>query len=164
MRSFFARRGSEAKNRTTLKLVTERFEFVGLLEAIRGLTDNTDFIVFSVLGPQGAGKSSLMNELVHALSPQKADNIQTPQVAFGSQTAVGPFRKPFPVETVEILQECAHQTVGVDVYATSERIVLLDCQPVLSSSVVIDMVLEGAALPDGVSVSLCPGAIRFAHL
>ncbi len=37
-------------------------------------------------------------------------------------------------------------------HVTGDRIILLDCQPVLSSSVVLDMIMEGAELPDGAVV------------
>ena len=66
-----------------------------------------------------------------------------------------PPRKPFPIESADTCMECAHQTVGVDMHVTADRVILLDCQPVLSSSVVLDMIMEGAELPDGVAVCIC---------
>eukprot|EP00802_Teleaulax_amphioxeia_P023231 Tamp_23775.p1 GENE.Tamp_23775~~Tamp_23775.p1 ORF type:complete len:211 (-),score=29.86 Tamp_23775:387-932(-) len=94
------------------------------------LSDNTDYTVIAVLGLAGAGKSSVMNELASMTS------------AWGGVSRGLP-RKPFAVQTEDILLDASHQTVGVDMHVTEERVILLDCQPVLSSSVVLDMILEG---------------------
>ncbi len=64
-----------------VKFVTERFEFVGMNDAQRMLTENQDFIVVSVIGAQGAGKSSLLNEIVNAFAPPKMDLARRPDLA-----------------------------------------------------------------------------------
>ncbi|EKX34581.1 hypothetical protein GUITHDRAFT_147103 [Guillardia theta CCMP2712] len=99
---------------------------------MKALTENTDFVVIAAIGMAGSGKSFILNELA-GYQNSSEDN--------------GPALRPFVVQTQDIMLEGSHQTVGVDMYITGERIILLDCQPVCSSSVVLDMVLEGAPLP-----------------
>ncbi|KAL2642614.1 hypothetical protein R1flu_010201 [Riccia fluitans] len=85
------------------------------------MSDNTDFIVVGVLGPPGVGKSTILNELY----------------GFdGTTTGVLP---PFPVQTEEIKAAAKHCTGGIEMRVSSERIVLLDCQPVFSASVLMDL-------------------------
>ncbi|KAL3695970.1 hypothetical protein R1sor_010046 [Riccia sorocarpa] len=85
------------------------------------MSDNTDFTVVGVLGPPGVGKSTILNELY----------------GFdGTTTGVLP---PFPVQTEEIKAAAKHCTGGIELRVAAERIVLLDCQPVFSASVLMDL-------------------------
>jgi len=54
---------------------------------------------------------------------------------------------PFPPQTVEVLLGAAHQTSGVDLMVTSERLLLLDTQPVWSPSVLLEMQRQQPPLP-----------------
>ncbi|KVI07535.1 protein SMG9-like [Cynara cardunculus var. scolymus] len=92
------------------------------------LTDNTDFTVIGVIGPAGVGKSTIMNEI------------------YGFDGTSPGMLPPFPIEAVETKVMAKHCTVGIEPRITSERIILLDTQPVYSPSVLAEMIR-----PDGSS-------------
>ncbi|KAL4557262.1 hypothetical protein LXL04_035435 [Taraxacum kok-saghyz] len=92
------------------------------------LTDNTDFTVIGVIGPPGVGKSTIMNEI------------------YGFDATSPGTLPPFPIESMETKALAKHCTVGIEPRITSERIILLDTQPVYSPSVLADMIR-----PDGSS-------------
>ncbi|KAJ9546186.1 hypothetical protein OSB04_025893, partial [Centaurea solstitialis] len=92
------------------------------------LTDNTDFTVIGVIGPAGVGKSTIMNEI------------------YGFDGTSPGMLPPFPIEAVETKAMAKHCTVGIEPRITSERIILLDTQPVYSPSVLAEMIR-----PDGSS-------------
>jgi len=78
------------------------------------MTDNTDFTVIGVLGLQNCGKSSILNILAR-------NGISDDDT--------------FRVQTYEHQMLAEHCTNGVDVYVNSRRFILLDVQPLLSSSI-----------------------------
>ncbi|CAN1345165.1 Nonsense-mediated mRNA decay factor SMG9 [Linum perenne] len=84
------------------------------------LTENTDFTVVGVIGPPGVGKSTIMNEL------------------YG-------FDGTSPAEDNRIMAR--HCTVGIEPRISSERVILLDTQPVFSPSILTEMMK-----PDGSSI------------
>ena len=124
-------------------------------ELQRHLADQSDFTVIGVLGCQGAGKSTVMSLLAGA--DWRSDEREP-----------GWLRdSPFAPQTLETLLQGSHQTVGVDVTVTQEqliplefeadpepepeaypepypspnqeRLILLDTQPLLSPSVLIEL-------------------------
>jgi hypothetical protein len=121
---------SGVRKQTVCKFVTERFQFVGVGDALKLLNDNTDFTVIAVLGLAGAGKSAILNDLATMTASWGG--------AGGGGLDRGLPRKPFAVQTEDILLDASHQTVGVDMHVTDERLILLDCQPLLSASVVLN--------------------------
>jgi len=78
------------------------------------LTDNTDFIVIGVFGLQNAGKSTILN----CLAKLSSDDEDV-----------------FRVQNFEHQMLGEHCTNGIDIYVNARRIVLLDCQPLLSASI-----------------------------
>ncbi|CAI9302221.1 unnamed protein product [Lactuca saligna] len=92
------------------------------------LTDNTDFTVIGVIGPAGVGKSTIMNEI------------------YGFDATSPGMLPPFPIESMETKAMSRHCTVGIEPRITSERIILLDTQPVYSPSILSEMIR-----PDGSS-------------
>ncbi|XP_067934800.1 nonsense-mediated mRNA decay factor SMG9-like isoform X2 [Watersipora subatra] len=79
------------------------------------LTDNNEYRVIGVLGTEGVGKTHAMNLL--ATHPKKE-----------------PF--PFAPELNEYgCEGVGHTTQGINAFITSERVILLDCQPIFSTSV-----------------------------
>lgn len=92
------------------------------------LTDNTDFTVVGVIGPPGVGKSTIMNEI------------------YGFDASSPGTFPPFAVGTEETRGMAKHCTVGIEPRVSSERIILLDTQPVFSPSVLAEMIR-----PDGSS-------------
>ncbi|XP_075494666.1 uncharacterized protein LOC142532237 [Primulina tabacum] len=92
------------------------------------LTENAEFTVVGVIGPPGVGKSTILNEI------------------YGSDSSSPGMMSPFGVESEEIRAMARHCTVGIESRISSERIILLDTQPVFSPSVLAEMIR-----PDGSS-------------
>ncbi|KAK9059647.1 hypothetical protein SSX86_020351 [Deinandra increscens subsp. villosa] len=86
------------------------------------LTDNTDFTVIGVIGPPGVGKSTIMNQI------------------YGFDATSPGMLPPFAIESVETKLLAKHCTIGIEPRITSERIILLDTQPVFSPSVLAEMI------------------------
>uniref|UniRef100_A0A5B7CBU3 Protein SMG9-like n=1 Tax=Davidia involucrata TaxID=16924 RepID=A0A5B7CBU3_DAVIN len=106
------------------------------------LTDNTDFTVIGVIGPPGVGKSTIMNEL------------------YGFDVTSPGMLPPFPIQSEETRAMARHCTVGIEPRISSERIILLDTQPVFSPSVLAEMIR-----PDGSStISVLSGKSLSAEL
>ncbi|KAI3457877.1 hypothetical protein Pfo_014540 [Paulownia fortunei] len=106
------------------------------------LTDNTDFTVVGVIGPPGVGKSTILNEI------------------YGFDSSSPGMLPPFGVESEETRAMARHLTVGIEPRISSERIILLDTQPVNSPSVLAEMIR-----PDGSStVSVISGESLSAEL
>ncbi|CAJ0901790.1 21078_t:CDS:10 [Entrophospora sp. SA101] len=74
----------------------------GLLENI--LSDLPGHFVVGVCGPQGVGKSTIISSLCE--DPQNA----------------------FPSQSIDSLNFASHETNGIDIHVTPERIILLDAQ------------------------------------
>lgn len=86
-------------------------------KAFETLLDQNDFVVIGCVGMQAAGKSTLMS----MISGQPIDSIEKTRLVFRPQKRSD-------------LEKCIHRTVGVDMYVTSGRLILLDTQPLLSPS------------------------------
>lgn len=93
------------------------------------LLDQTDFFVIGVIGLQGTGKSTVMS-LLAGNSP----NDLPRQFVFQPQDRA-------------IREMCEHQTVGIDMFVTGERVIFLDSQPVLSSSVLDRLIRNDKKIP-----------------
>ncbi|CAH0392813.1 unnamed protein product [Bemisia tabaci] len=104
----------------SIKLIDENCQFCGdgLLEY---LSEQTDFLVIGCIGPQSAGKSTIMSHLT-STTPTNW-NIFKPQ-------------------TIEQEEVGLHGTNGVDVFVTSNRVILLDTQPILSPSVLDKLIQQ----------------------
>ncbi|PIN23503.1 hypothetical protein CDL12_03751 [Handroanthus impetiginosus] len=106
------------------------------------LTDNTEFTVVGVIGQQGVGKSTILNE-IYGFDPSSPGMLP-----------------PFGIESEETRATARHCTVGIEPRISSERIILLDTQPVYSPSVLAEMIR-----PDGSStVSVISGESLSAEL
>lgn len=89
---------------------------------IEMLLDQTDFLTVGVLGSQGVGKSTLLSLLA-------GNNPSDPHKSF-----------VFRPQTKEVRDVGGHQTLGIDMFVTSERIMFLDSQAVMSASILDHMV------------------------
>ena len=117
-------------------------------ELQRHMADQNDFTVIGVLGCQGAGKSTVMSLLAGAgwrREPGEAGQLADPPFAPQSLDAVlQALPPPLPAlrsQRNRLLHhrsrlrrrptppQATHQTVGVDVAVTSERLILLDTHP-----------------------------------
>ncbi|RZF39892.1 hypothetical protein LSTR_LSTR010520 [Laodelphax striatellus] len=99
--------------KSSVKLLDDFLQFND--SGLKYLTEQTDFLVVGVLGMQGVGKSTLVSHLAGNSIDQK-DTV-------------------FKVQTFEQQEKANHCTTGVDMYVTTNRLILLDSQPVLSGSV-----------------------------
>ncbi|KAI8577783.1 hypothetical protein K450DRAFT_249978 [Umbelopsis ramanniana AG] len=99
----------EAPNAASITKIMDSFESFRVDAALRALADYPGHFVVGVIGKQGAGKSTVLSAF-----------SEDPQNTF----TIAPATKPLD-----------HQTTGIDMYVTAERIILLDTQPVLSWSV-----------------------------
>ncbi|XP_076812819.1 nonsense-mediated mRNA decay factor SMG9-like [Clavelina lepadiformis] len=84
---------------------------------IEFLQDQNDFLVVGVIGMQGVGKSTV-------LSLAAGNRLTEPQKSF-----------LFRPQTAEAKEKASHMTSGIDMAVTNDRLILLDTQPILSSSV-----------------------------
>ncbi|XP_019420314.1 PREDICTED: protein SMG9-like isoform X2 [Lupinus angustifolius] len=106
------------------------------------LTENTDFTVIGVIGTPGVGKSTIMNEL------------------YGFDSTSPGMLPPFSVLSEETRAMARHCSTGIEPRISSERIILLDTQPVFSASVLSEMMR-----PDGSStISVINGESMSAEL
>ncbi|KAK3595770.1 hypothetical protein CHS0354_025404 [Potamilus streckersoni] len=99
----------------SVKLIDDMYQWCETANEM--LLDQTDFLVVGVLGLQGVGKSTIMSLL--------AGN--SPSDSYRSFV--------FTQQSKEAKEICDHQTNGLDIFVTAERIILIDTQPVLSASV-----------------------------
>ncbi|KAG9293999.1 hypothetical protein G9A89_019337 [Geosiphon pyriformis] len=109
-----------------MKLINEKGMFLNE-NVTKILSDYPGHFIVGVCGPQGAGKSTLISAL-----------CQDPS-------------NGFPVQTNEALNLASHETSGVDIHVTPERIILLDTQPIFSLSI-----LERALRNDYISDHILP--------
>ncbi|KAI9284060.1 hypothetical protein BC943DRAFT_326933 [Umbelopsis sp. AD052] len=99
----------ETPNGASVIKIMDAFESFRMDAALRALADYPGHFVVGVIGKQGVGKSTVLSAF-----------SEDPKNTF----TIAPATKALD-----------HQTTGVDMYVTAERIILLDTQPVLSWSV-----------------------------
>jgi len=95
-------------------------------ELMKFLRNHRDFTVIGVLGGQWSGKSTILNRLCKISSDERG--------------------QVFPIASTSNIIRCSHRTTGLDVYVTQERFILIDTQPLLSSSV-LSMSLKDEPAP-----------------
>ncbi|GLV35793.1 uncharacterized protein CBL_01055 [Carabus blaptoides fortunei] len=117
------------------------------------LQDSPDFLVVGVLGGQGVGKSTIMNLLAQnkqlhrdlfnytATQPIKILTDSLAQLKVNNTDDAGDKVKPsFKPQSLEQIEVGSYGTSGVDLYVTSNRVFLLDCQPVISAAILDEIV------------------------
>ncbi|XP_028762938.1 protein SMG9 isoform X1 [Neltuma alba] len=104
----------------SLNLLSDSWEF-HIDRFLPFLTENTDFTVVGVIGPPGVGKSTIMNEL------------------YGFDSSSPGMLPPFSIESNDTSAMARHCSVGIEPRISSERIILLDTQPVFSAPVLAEM-------------------------
>nr|CAD7603436.1 unnamed protein product [Timema genevievae] len=121
----------------SVKLVDDFFQFND--SCLEYLLDQNDFTVVGCLGLQGVGKSTLMSLLAGNLPNENNKNAYV----FRSQSS-------------EHHESGGHCTVGVDLCVTSNRVILLDTQPMLSPSV-----MDRTMQQDGKKFTPTTAAVEF---
>ncbi|PIA58800.1 hypothetical protein AQUCO_00500618v1 [Aquilegia coerulea] len=112
----------------SLNLLSDSWDF-HIDRILPFLTENTDFTVIGVIGTPGCGKSTIMNELY----------------GYFDATSSG-MLPPFAIQSEETKAMGKHCTSGIEPRISTERLILLDTQPLFSPSVLAEMMR-----PDGSS-------------
>ncbi|CAG2068335.1 unnamed protein product, partial [Timema podura] len=121
----------------SVKLVDDFFQFND--SCLEYLLDQNDFTVVGCLGLQGVGKSTLMSLLAGNLPNENNKNAYV-----------------FRPQSSEHHESGGHCTVGVDLCVTSNRVILLDTQPMLSPSV-----MDRTMQQDGKKFTPTTAAVEF---
>uniref|UniRef100_A0A1B6E5D5 Protein SMG9 n=1 Tax=Clastoptera arizonana TaxID=38151 RepID=A0A1B6E5D5_9HEMI len=120
--------------KSSVKLIDEYFQISD--NCLEFLTDQTDFLVIGCLGLQSVGKSTLMSHL-----------------------AGGPSSSFFKTQTLDEQETGKNCTVGVDMVVTTNRVILLDSQPMLSAAI-----MEKNFQPESSRKSSQPGSLEFSSI
>ena len=128
-------------NRGPRKLLSEWSLELSADEVAPLLSESNDFTVVGVIGAQGVGKSTVMAMLAGARwSPSAAS----------TDDAVLLHDPPFAPQSEDAILSAAHQTCGVDLFVTPDRLLLLDTQPLISPSILLKLAEREGALPNDV--------------
>nr|CAG4649730.1 EOG090X0EPT [Scapholeberis mucronata] len=98
-----------------VKLMNEDLSFQESLHDF--LTDNPDFLVIGCVGLQWSGKSSILS---HLISSNCKNCIK---------------KTVFSISTSSLQMKGLTGTIGMDAYVTEDRVIWLDCQPLLSPAI-----------------------------
>ncbi|CAG5119029.1 unnamed protein product [Candidula unifasciata] len=115
------------EKQTTVKMIDSSFQWTDSGHDL--MLDHTDLLVVGIIGLQGCGKSTLLSLL--------AGN--TNQDAYRNYVF-------FP-QTKEAKEDCLYQTSGVDMFVSTERIILLDTQPLVSVAMMDGMLRYERKIP-----------------
>lgn len=118
---------SPLEKQVTTKLIDANFQWTDAGHDL--MLEQTDFLVVGVIGLQGCGKSTLLSLLTG----------NTNQDAYRNYIF-------FP-QTKEAKEEGLYQTSGVDMFITSERVIFLDTQPLLSAAMMDGMLRYERKIP-----------------
>ncbi|VEL12843.1 unnamed protein product [Protopolystoma xenopodis] len=94
-----------------VKLINEKLCLSDITKEHDLFLENSGFMVIGAIGTQGSGKSSVLNLLANQLHPD-----------------AGVYNDPFEVQTEYTILSCCSQTLGLDLYITQDRLILLDAQ------------------------------------
>ncbi|KAH9115594.1 hypothetical protein AeMF1_010409 [Aphanomyces euteiches] len=105
------------------KLVNSQWQFCADLPTASPWSDMTQYRVIGCVGMEGVGKSSILSMLC---SSRRSDSSGTcSRCVFA-----------------ECILNAKHQTNGIDMCITPDHVVFLDCQPLLSTSMLVDLTLK----------------------
>ncbi|KAG0229713.1 smg-9, nonsense mediated mRNA decay factor [Actinomortierella wolfii] len=111
---------------SSVKFINETGKIMDSVE--QWLSDHPGHFVVGVLGGQGVGKSTLLSTFAGKSN------------AFHKQTRL-------------MAASATHQTVGMDMYVTSERVILLDTEPLYSMSSV-EAAVKNDRIPEGMPIDI----------
>ncbi|KAK2182826.1 hypothetical protein NP493_334g00018 [Ridgeia piscesae] len=118
--SSHARLAPPADMKHAIKLVDDNLSWCD--SGMDMLVDQTGFVTVGVIGLQGSGKSTVASLLAgNTLSDVHRSSV-------------------FRCQTREERETCCQQTFGIDMFVTSERMIILDTQPLLSSAILDHMI------------------------
>ncbi|XP_030757386.1 protein SMG9-like isoform X2 [Sitophilus oryzae] len=117
------------------------------------LQENNNFLVIGVIGGQGVGKSTLLNMLTETELTEKykqklfklqseallkSENDVTIPVQYLEDTYLND-DLIFKAETIGNVVNCTNATEGIDIYVSADRVIFLDCQPILSVGTLVNL-------------------------
>ena len=120
------------------------------------MQENSDFLVVGVVGAQGVGKSTILNLIAHdsvsselkkaifrnSEGPREeeyGDNVKLlTDIKISEEDKVR--SEIFKIQTSEDVENNCNTTRGIDLFVTSNRVILLDCQPSMSVAVLDELV------------------------
>ncbi|CAG9583162.1 unnamed protein product [Danaus chrysippus] len=143
-----------------VKLLDENLEFNAA--AVEFLNDsNNNYLVVGVMGTQSVGKSMILNliarnkqddDLCHKIlhshevptqhsteTNEMSNENQFENISLTETTDVKEDDKnslKFKMQDIECIEKGVHCTKGIDMFVTNDRIILLDCQPLWSPSLI----------------------------
>ncbi|CAG4996544.1 unnamed protein product [Parnassius apollo] len=143
-----------------VKLLDENLEFNQ--SALKFLQDcNTNYLVVGIIGTQGVGKSMILNliaqnsaiadvctQILHSHEvtsnteetndisniENQIENLNIVEATEANDDKNSFFK--FKMQDMEQIERGAHCTKGIDMYVTNDRVILLDCQPLWSPSLI----------------------------
>nr|CAG4635759.1 EOG090X0EPT [Artemia franciscana] len=119
-----SRHGAQGlKKELPVKLLDEMLVFSN--SVMQFLNEQSDFLVVGCIGTQGVGKSHILSSLFQHDRKRKDEDLRLAK-SYGYLPNIW---------SHEDIENSNHKTSGIDAYITPERVILLDCQPVLSCSV-----------------------------
>lgn len=118
------RDGPHEMNRC-LKLIDEHYQWCEAANDL--LLEQSDFLVVGIIGMQGSGKSTLMS-LLAGNTDDDSNFI-------------------FPPQSREVREECGHMTNGIDIFVSQQRVIFLDTQPLMSPSVLEQLIHNEKKIP-----------------
>ncbi|EFA02087.2 Protein SMG9-like Protein [Tribolium castaneum] len=148
--------GSETQSAPTVKSMSKSVKFLEdsvLLEHLQEFVqENSDFLVVGVVGAQGVGKSTVLNLIAHNTVSEDLKeaifrNCEARNEDFLSENFTEikldeekVKREIFKIQTGEDVESNSNATRGIDAFITSNRVILLDCQPFMSVAVLDELV------------------------
>lgn len=121
----------QAGSMKCVKIVDEKFHWSDT--ALEALTDQSDFLVVGVLGCQGVGKSTIMSLLANGMALKDKRSCI------------------FPPQSRQTEELGTHETSGIDMTVTNERVILLDTQPILNASILDNLIRHERNIPSEVT-------------
>ncbi|KAK3738536.1 hypothetical protein QZH41_012047, partial [Actinostola sp. cb2023] len=115
----------------SVKMLDENLHWAD--SALEILADQSDFLVVGAIGLQGVGKSTILSMLA------------------GASPKTEPRSYLFAPQSKQNQELGLHQTSGLNIAVTSERVILLDTQPLLSPSMLDHLIHHDRSIPSDYS-------------
>lgn len=160
----------------TLKVMTKSVKFLedgsicsDFLQDFLG--DNNDFLVVGITGGQGCGKSTILNLLAQPVlteiikqrifkgavinKAKSEDDLNLTEQLHIADKKVRRRPNLFKMENLDDVEANRNCTAGIDLYITENRVVFLDCQPLLSVTLLDELMKSEAKRSSIVTDFLC---------
>ncbi|CAH1159877.1 unnamed protein product [Phaedon cochleariae] len=156
-------RDNEVTSVPTLRCMTKSLKLIddGMIctDSLQDyMSENNEFLTVGIIGSHGVGKSTIMNLLTqNQITEQMKNSIfkfdkkfddqdndiriltdHLEKVELRDESKVN--REIFKTQTIDDIEKAMSRTQGIDIYITSNRLILLDCQPFASVSLLEDLI------------------------